>query len=206
MKEIRKLKKVELIEMLVQEFGYEAEDLKGKMNIELKEMITKELEFSKKEQRKQYGLATFDDDLLVEVMNNTSGIVNYSSDISTEIFIWNGHGDTQHMSYKELAEMKRRYPRYLKDGWLFILDDDVRAVLCGDDSLFISPTKLHGIFELPTHEMLEGIHKYKGSAYQVIAKNAYDKCFGNEIKDFEKTKALVKEFGFEFDFKEFLLA
>ncbi|WP_241138648.1 hypothetical protein [Bacillus mycoides] len=202
MKELRKLRKAELIEILVQEYGYEKADLKGKVNIELKEMIQKEEEFAKKEEKKQIGLSTFDDELLVGVMNNTAGNVHYSSDITHNDYIWTGYGDTQHMTYRELAEIKRRYPRYLNDGWLMVLDAEVRSVLCEDDSVFIKPNELERVFGLPTQEMLQETRKYKGSAYQVLGKTVYDRCKSGEITDFAKFKALVTEF--KFDMEEFL--
>jgi len=202
MKELRKLKKVELMKILVDEYGYEKEDLKRKVNIELKEMIVKEEEFSKKEEKKQTGISTFDDDYLVPVMNNTSGNVSYSSDITHDSFVWTGYGDTQHMSYRELSEIKRRYPRYLNDGWLMIRDEGVRKLLCDDDAVFIEPKELERVFSLPTNEMLDEIRRYKGSAYQVLGKSVYDRCKSGAITDFSKFRALIAEF--RFDMEEFM--
>ncbi|HDR7714963.1 hypothetical protein VSY18_22815 [Bacillus albus] len=202
MKELRKLKKEELIELLVGEYGYEKEDLKGKVNIELKEIIMKEEEFSKKEEKKKTGISTFDDDYLVLVMNNTAGKVSYSSDISHDSYVWTGYGDTQHMPYRELSEIKRRYPRYLNEGWLMIRDKDVRKLLCDDDSVFIEPNELERVFSLPTNKMLDEIRKYKGSAYQVLGKTVYNRCKSGVITDFSKFRALIAEF--RFDMEEFM--
>ncbi|MFK4433921.1 MULTISPECIES: hypothetical protein [Bacillus] len=202
MKELRKLKKAELMALLVGEYGYEQEDLKGKVNIELKEMIRKEVEFSMKEEAKQFGVSTFDDELLVKVMNNTSGNVHYSSDITHNSYVWVGYGDSQHMTYRELSEIKRRHPRYLTDGWLLICDEEVRKVMCEDDSVFIKPKELERVFSLPTNEMLDEIRRYKGSAYQVLGKTVYDRCKSGVITDFAKFRALVSEFNF--DIEEFL--
>lgn len=196
MKDLRNLKKADLIEILVKEFGYEKADFKGKVNIELKEIIIKEEEFSKKEGQKQNGIGMFDDDYLVQVMCSTSGRVSYDSDVTQNTYVWVDYGDIQAMTYRELAEIKRRHPRYLDEGWLFILDDDVRAILCGDDSIFIKPEEVERIFLLPTNEMVEEIRKRKYSAYGVLAHNAFLRCKNGQIADLEKMKALVNEFGY----------
>ncbi|PER23702.1 hypothetical protein CN490_24870 [Bacillus cereus] len=196
MKDLRNLKKAELIEILVEEFGYEKTDLKNKVNIELKEMIQKEEQFSKKEEQKQSGIGTFADDYLVQVMCSTSGRVSYDSDVTHNSYVWTDYGDIQAMTYRELAEIKRRHSRYLDEGWLFILDDDVRAILCVDDFIFIKPEEVERIFLLPTNEMVEEIRKRKYSAYGVLAHNAFLRCKNGQIADLEKMKALVNEFGY----------
>ncbi|PEU05832.1 hypothetical protein [Bacillus sp. AFS019443] len=199
MKDLRKFKKEELIEILVKEFGYEKTDLKGKVNIELKEMIQKEEQYSKKEEQKQNGISTFADDYIAQVMCSTSGEVTYESDVTRNSYVWTEYGDTQNMTYRELAEIKRRHPRYLNEGWLFILNEDVRAILCGDDSIFIKPDEVERIFDLPTNEMAEEIRRYKHSAYEVIGRNAFLKCKNGQISDLVKIKALVNEFGFHLE-------
>ncbi|EMY4796471.1 TPA: hypothetical protein ACGPFX_002050 [Bacillus pacificus] len=196
MKDLRNLKKVDLIEILVEEFGYEKADLKNKVNIELKEMIQKEEEFSKKAEQKQNGVSTFSDDHLIQVMCSTSGRVSYDSDVTQNTYVWVDYGDIQAMTYRELAEIKRRHPRYLDEGWLFILDDDVRAILCGDDSIFIKPEEVERIFNLPTKEMVEEMRKRKYSAYGILAHNAFLRCKNGQVTDLDKMKALVNEFGY----------
>ncbi|EEM86093.1 hypothetical protein BK749_14080 [Bacillus thuringiensis serovar vazensis] len=86
-------------------------------------------------------------------MCSTPGKVSYDSNVKHNSYIWNDYGDIQAMTYRELAEIKRRHLRYLDEGWLFILDDGVRAILCGDDSIFIKPEEVKRIFNLPTKEM-----------------------------------------------------
>lgn len=196
MKDLRNLKKAELIEILVERFGYEKVDLKNKVNIELKDMIRKEEEFSKKEKHKKNGIGTFDDDYLVQVMCSTSGRVSYDSDVTQNTYVWVDYGDIQAMTYRELVEIKRRHSRFLDEGWLFILDDDVRAILCGDDSIFIKPEEVEKIFNLPTNKMVEEIRTRKYSAYGVLAHNAFLRCKNGQIADLEKMKALVNEFGY----------
>ncbi|EOV9528290.1 hypothetical protein ACE41A_14135 [Bacillus cytotoxicus] len=202
MRDLRGLKKADLIEILVKEFGYEKADLKGKVNIELKEIIQKEEAFTKNEEKKQSGVSTFSDDYLVPVMNNTSGNVSYFSDVTRNDYVWKGYGDTQYMTYRELVEIKRRYPRYLNDGWLMVTDEEVRKLLCEDESVFIAPVELERVLSLPTQEMLQEIQKYKGSAHQIIGRTAYDRCKNGEITDFAKFRALISKFNF--DMEEFM--
>ena len=94
-------------------------------------------------------------------MCSTSGKVSYDSDVMHNSYVWTDYGDVQAMTYRELAEIKRRHPRYL--------DDDVRAILCGDDSIFIKPEEVKRIFNLPTKEIIEEIRKRKYSAYGVFS-------------------------------------
>lgn len=81
-----------------------------------------------KKEQKQNGVLTFVDDHLVKVMCSTSGKVSYDSDVTHNSYVWTDYGDVQAMTYRELAEIKRCHSRYLDEGWLFILDDGIRAI------------------------------------------------------------------------------
>lgn len=194
MKDLRNLTKAELIEVLVDNFNYQKSDLTKKVNIELKEMIAKESEFEKK----QSGVSTFADDYIVQVMSGTDGQVSYDDSITHKSYLWTEHGDIQNMFYKELANIKRRHPRYLDEGWLLIMDEAIRKQLGQDTAIFIKPQEVERIFDLPTNEMLDEISKYQGAAYEVIFCAARKKCKG-EINDLAKMKALIQKFGWHME-------
>ncbi|MDZ5609878.1 hypothetical protein U2I54_23180, partial [Bacillus pseudomycoides] len=140
-----------------------------------------------------------DDDYLVQVMCSTSGRVSYDSDVTHNSYIWVDYGDVQAMTYRELAEIKRRHPRYL-DEWLFILDDAVRTQLGQADDMFIEKKEIERIFDLPTSDMLQEIDKHKGS--NIIYVVARTKCKTGQITDLTKIKALANKF--RWDMEDFL--
>ncbi|WP_448163662.1 hypothetical protein [Bacillus mobilis] len=199
MKDLRNLKKAELIEVLVQEHGYEKNDIQSRVNFELKDLITKEREFSKTEERQNNGMSVIADDRIVLVSSGIDGKVSYESDISSKSFIWSAHGDLQTMEYKELAYIKRKYPRYLSDGWIIIMDQDVKEQLGQSENAYIEPHELERLFSLNTNEMLETINKYKGSAMEVIWVTGRQKCKNGQISDIGKMRALCTRFGWDIE-------
>ncbi|MDH2880237.1 hypothetical protein [Bacillus cytotoxicus] len=162
-------------------------------------MIRKEEEFSKKEEQKQNRLSVFDDDRVVLVISATDGRVTYDSDITHKSYVWSDYGDLQTMTYKELAEIKRRYPRYIDDSWLYIMDDDVREQLGQDEKMFIEPKELERLFSLNTNEMLEEISQYNKGAMEVIWCTARKKCKNGSISDLSKIHALCNRFGWDIE-------
>ena len=106
-------------------------------------------------------MSVFDDNRIVLVMNGTSSKVSYDSDITNKTYVFIDHGDLQNMDYKELAEIKRRFPRYIDDGWIIIMDQDVKEQLGQAENIGIEPREVERLFSLNTNEMLEEISRYK---------------------------------------------
>ncbi|MEJ9114191.1 hypothetical protein LAV76_15555 [Bacillus paramobilis] len=199
MKDLRNLEKEELINLLVENFFYEKADLKNKMNIELKETIIAERKFAQNEERQNNGISVIDDNRIVLVASGIDGKVSYESDLTSKSFIWDSHGDLQVMEFKELAYIKRKYPRYLVDGWIIIMDQDVKEQLGQAENIGIEPRELERLFSLNTNEMLERINEYKGSAMEVIYCTARQKLKNGQITDLNKIRSLCTRFGWEIE-------
>lgn len=197
MKDLRKLTKTELIDILVEEFGYEKSDLKSLVNIELKEMIMKEQQFEKKVENENNGLSVIDDDRICLIANATNSRVTYDSDISHKTYVFLNHGDLQNMKFEELADIKRKNPRFL--DWLYVIDQDIREQLEQSPNMYIEPRQLERLFSLNANEMLIEINKYNGAAYEVIAYTARQKCKNNQISDLEKIRALSNKFSWNME-------
>ncbi|EDZ57032.1 hypothetical protein BCH308197_3670 [Bacillus cereus H3081.97] len=196
MKDLRNLKKAELIGILVDQFGYESADLKSRVNFELKDLIMKEQEFSKQEERQNNGMSVFADDMPVLVVNSTSGRVSYDSELSSRTYIFEGNGDFQTIPYRELEEMKRKHPKFLE--WLYILDEEVRKQLQAENT-YIEPREVERLFSLETTEMLERINEYKGGSCEVIYCSARQKLKNGEITDLNKIRSLCSRFSWNLE-------
>ena len=62
-------------------------------------------------------------DELIEVMSITNGEVIYINPRTKEEYSWSEFGDIKDVPFAELIEIKSRYPKFLTQPWLYILDD-----------------------------------------------------------------------------------
>lgn len=163
------MKKPELIKILVDEYGYEKEDLKfdaeGKpyTNAKLKAIIDAEIADAKEAEVNQTRFKVKEGSLLkehdlVKVMSGSTGGVIYRSDISRRVWKFTQFGQMDSMPYGELVAMKNRYPKYFQYGWLIVLDQAVQEEF-GLTNMYkniLTPENVEEVFEksIPDLEVL----------------------------------------------------
>jgi len=116
---------------LINDFNYKVEDLEDVKYQDLKKKLKQEqdkvkdvgIEKEKSEPEKPKRKVKLDD--VVSVMNTTTGKVLYRSKKTGAEWVLTEYGDTDQIEVSELVTMKNAHPRYLKEPWLLILDDDV---------------------------------------------------------------------------------
>jgi hypothetical protein len=131
------LNKGELIKILVEDYGYEKEDLKFDVNgnpytnAKLQAIINAEIADAEEMETNSNRIITKDttglkDEDKVRVMSGSSGTVIYRSDTSRRMWKFTKFGQMDNMPYGELVTIRNSFPRYFREGWIVVLDTKVQ--------------------------------------------------------------------------------
>lgn len=160
------LKKQDLIKILVEDYGYEKEDLKfdadGKpyTNAKLTSIINSEIQDQKELEVNANRIVAktgdlFKDEDKIRVMSGSSGTVIYRSDTSHKFWKLTKFGQMDSIPYGELVSIKNKYPRYFYEGWFVILDKDVQDEF-GLTKMYeniLTPDNIDDVFDKPLDEL-----------------------------------------------------
>lgn len=132
----KKLNKKELIDILVNQYGYDKEDLKdadGKpyTNAKLEAMIKQEeedlLDAQKKDEEVVYvPKQKFKDDDLIPVMNGLDGSLTHRSLSTGRVWKFRQFGQMDKLPYSELLSIRNTNPRVFEQGWIIVLNKQIQ--------------------------------------------------------------------------------
>lgn len=72
---------------------------------------------------------TVDLNMYVDVVSNFDGVLNYTCPKTKESFIFHEIGASDTMTVAQLKTMVTQKPRFFKDGWLIIQDEEMSSYL-----------------------------------------------------------------------------
>lgn len=202
-------KKADLIKTLVEDYGYEKEDLKndGKLftNGELEALIKKEEEdaqaFETQKNRVVAKTQTIKDEDKILVMSGSLGTVVYRSDISRRVWKFTNFGQTEAMPYGELVTIRNRYPSYFTEGWLVILDaqvqDEFNLTVLYENIL--TPENIDTVFEKPIDELSAMVRNLPEGMKNTFVNRAQDLYKIGKIESMKVVKLIEEQFGFKLE-------
>ncbi|UUV45927.1 hypothetical protein [Bacillus phage vB_BanS-Thrax1] len=206
------LKKQDLINILVEEYGYEKEDLKFDAkgnpytNAKLKALIkAEELDAQKLEDEDLYEEeAVYDDNHKVNVMSGSTGTVLYRSEISNKSWKFRQFGQKDKIPYGELVTMMNRFPRYFYDGWIIIRDKAVveefgLTELYKNIDTILTPEKLDEVFKYPVDELEEIINNLPSGMIETFVNRAQQLYSANRLDSLHVKRLIETKFGFSLD-------
>jgi|SRR5690606_6527633 len=132
---LKGLNKSELTKILVEEYGYDKNDLKddkGKpfTNATLQSMIRAEEEDAKQLEIEETvikaSVAPIKDDDLIVVMNGLNGALIHRSDSTGRVWRFLEFGQTDKIPYGELLRIRNLNPKVFDDGWMIVLNRQVQ--------------------------------------------------------------------------------
>jgi hypothetical protein len=131
-------------------------------------------------------------DELIEVMSFTTGEVIYINPRTNEEYIWNDYGDIKLLPFSELIEMKSRYPKFLKQPWLLIMNDDVveHFGLTEFYKTLVMPEELDAFYKMGDEEMVKFIHNTTEDMRSLIVTQTRQKIRDKEFGDLFKIKLI----------------
>jgi hypothetical protein len=126
----KKLNKRELIEILVNNYGYEADDIKMLTNAKLEGMIKQEEadaeELENQEQVYHAKASNFKDDDMIPVMNGTGGSLTHRSRSTGRLWKFKEFGQQDKIPYGELLSIRNLAPSVFEEGWIIVLNRQIQ--------------------------------------------------------------------------------
>lgn len=205
------LKKSDLIKILVDEYGYEKEDLKfdveGKpyTNAKLKQLI--DLEKKDEEEaiadstRIQATPSRLKATDKIYIMNGDTGAVVYNSVRSNKRWLLDGFGKQDTMEYEELMSMHNRYPKYIDNGLFIVLNKEVQDELKLTEKYknILTPENIDDVFELDIEQLdrlVDSLPEAQKSTFITIAQ---EKRKNKTLDSFRVLDYIEEKFKFRFD-------
>lgn len=206
------LKKQDLINILVEEYGYEKEDLKFDANgnpytnAKLKQLIKAE---EKDAERLE------DEDLLEEeashadtdkipVMSGSTGTIVYRSETSNKFWKFTQFGQKDKIPYGELVAMMNKYPRYFLEGWIIIRDravvDEFKLTeLYKNIEGIVSPETFDEVFKYPVEDLEKIINNLPDGMINTFVNRAQQLYSARRLDSLHVKNLIEEKFKFSLD-------
>lgn len=140
-----------------------------------------------------------DRNMLVPVMNNTTSRVIYQSRKTGAEFVWTEYGQVDEIELQELVQMRNVHPRYLRDPWLIVLDEEVVQYL-GLGDLYeniMTPDELEGFLNLPVDKFEDAVQQMPYGMKQLVISTVMERLQNGTFDSMSKVRFLEKTYGIE---------
>jgi hypothetical protein len=201
----KKLSKKELINLLVESYGYDESDIKMFTNAKLEGMIKQEEADAEALEVEETVIIAkdkgFKDDDLIIVMNGLYSPLTHRSSSSGRIWKFSGFGQTQKIPYSEILSIRNIASVVFDEGWLIILNRQIQKDL-GLIELYkniITPENIDEIFNKSSDDLEAFIDSLpKGMKVTFISK-ARDLYNDKKIDSVRTIKMIENKFGISLD-------
>lgn len=194
------MKKKDIIQILVEKYGYEEDELKEYTLAKLKEILKKE-EDDEQFLELQSNVATFNDNELILVMNGLDGGLTHRSITTGRIWRFTQFGQVDKMPYHELVSINNMNPKVFTQGWLIILNKDVvqHFGLTEIYKNILTPKNIDEVFKKSIDELNELIDKLPLGMKQTLINRARQLYQERKIDSISLVRFLEEKFGFSFE-------
>lgn len=181
----KKLNKKELIQVLVDNYGYENEDIKLLTNAKLEGLIRQE-EKDAKELEESETLEQFTEDVLevkdedmVQVMSGIHGELIHRSQKSGRMWKFSKFGQIDRMPFIELMTIYNNNPKTLEECFIVILNDKVAKNFNLSEIYknIVSPNNLDELFKKDVKDLesiVENLPESFKTVFVIRAKELYE--------------------------------
>lgn len=202
------MKKPELITYLVEEFGYEKEDLKfdaeGKpyTNAKLKALIVQEEEDAKEAEsdatRYVSKQSKINDADMITIMNGRSGSLTHRSGLSGRSWRFKDFGQVDKFPYAELLALKNGSPHVLEECWIIILNKDVQEEfgLTEKYKNILTPENINQIFKKDVEDLKVFVDNLPQGMKSTFIAKARDLAESKQLYDTRIIDYIEEKFGF----------
>ncbi|MGD7047080.1 hypothetical protein FZC83_02355 [Rossellomorea marisflavi] len=189
-KEILAIKKVDSKPNLLKKKQDELKDILSKLENEVEEKEEVQPELKPKPQKKKVEL-----DDVVACRNLTSGRLVYISKKTGFESVWSEYGDVEYLPVSELLTMKSSQPKFLKDPWMFIDDEEVADYL-GLTKLYetiIPVDDVEDFFEMSANEARQILPKLPKGTKTLLSERARQGIQNGSLNNLQLIKLLEQE-------------
>lgn len=203
-------KKSELVKILIEEYGYEKEDLKDRdgkpfTNAQLQAMIDAEIADEKDAEDNKYRVVAkvqkVKDDELIPVMCGSMGTVVYRSPISNRKWMFTKFGQMDKMPYVELVAIQNSYSGFFSNGWIIVLDKRVQEEF-GLTNMYkniLTPQNIDSVFKKPVEELRILIDNLPEGMKLTFVNKAQQLYEANKIDNYHVIKLIEQKFKFSLE-------
>jgi hypothetical protein len=159
------------------------------------DVVTSKVEVTPKVPAKR----TVDRDEWVTLMNYTDGRVRFTSKRTGAELVFSEFGQTDEIQVQDLIAMKNAHPRYLREPWLIVLDDDVVDYL-GLSEIYdniLDAYEMENFFSLPVGKMEEVLTKAPKGMVQTVVSMAIKKIENKQLDSISTIRLIEKISGIE---------
>lgn len=148
-----------------------------------------------------------DREAFVTIMNTTNGKVWYKSKKTSQEWTFLEYGQTDEMEVAELINMNNSHPRYLKEPWFIIIDEDddnAKAVIeyLGLKRVYedlLKPTELERFFRLPADKMEIIMNRVPDGIKQLIVNKTLQMVRENKFDSISRVKVIQRVANVDFE-------
>ena len=198
------LKKADLIEILVEEYGYEKEDIKLFTNAKLQATIKQEEkdaeDFARQETVDIVAKQTFNDTDEIAIMCGASGAFKHTSR-DGRVWKFTQFGQLDKMPYKELMLIRNIVPKVFTNGYIVVLNKEVQNVL-GLTELYkniLTPENLEEVFKKDVVELESFIDALPDGMKVTFVSKARDMYNSRQLYDIRIVEMIERKFGFSLE-------
>lgn len=205
------MKKPDLINLLVEQFGYEKEDLKfdadGKpwTNAKLKALIEQEENDAKEmddEATRFVAKETKlkDDDMIV-VMNGLGGALTHRSETTGRTWRFKEFGQTSKMPFAELLSLKNTSPAVFEECWIVVMDKEVQKQFELTDKYknILTPENINHIFNKDIEDLKEFVENLPQGMKSTFVTKARELYHSKKLYDMRVIRYIEEKFGFSLE-------
>jgi hypothetical protein len=199
------MKKADLIKILVEEYGYEKEDIKLLTNGKLQAIIKQEEQDAKQLEEDEYAVvaveAGFKDDDLIVVMNGLNGALTHRSGRNGRSWKFNSFGQQDKMPYAELKSLQNGSPKVFEQGWIVILNKKVQEEF-GLTELYkniLTPDNIDEIFKKDVSELEVFIDNLPLGMKSTFVAKAREMYSNRTLYDIRIVELIENKFGFRLE-------
>lgn len=198
------LKKADLIKILVEEYGYEKEDIKLFTNAKLQALIKQEEKDAEELERQEtidvIVRDKFKDDDEIVIMSGASGSFKHTSR-DGRVWKFTKFGQTDKMPYKELLMIKNICPNVFEGGYIVVLNKDVQDIL-GLSQIYkniITPENLNLMFKKDIAELEAFIDSLPQGMKVTFVHKAREMYNSRQLYDIRVVEMIQNKFGFSLE-------
>ncbi len=201
----KKLTKKQLIDILVNDYGYEKDDIKMLTNAKLEGIIKQEQEDAKElEEMETIVVAKapkIKDEDQIMVMNGLNGSLTHRSLVTGRIWKFRAFGQTEKIPFSELLSIRNLSPKVFEDGWMIILNKTVQEEFGLKEKYknILTPDNIDSIFDKDINDLKEFIENLPEGMKVTFVGRARQLHQEGKIDSVAKLKFIQEYFNVSFD-------
>ena len=199
------MKKTDLINELIDKYGYEEADIKSLSNAKLTSLIKKEeldvVEVAKEEKKNELKTEDIKHNELIEVMNGLTGGLIIGSPRSGAVWEFTQYGQSDFIEYRDLEVIRNTGNKLFTDAILIVLDKRVVKKFRLEDVYkhIVLPDDVESIFKKSVEDIQIFLDKAPEGVIQTFVGKAVELYEKDKLNNIRLIKFIEEKFNIDFE-------